>query len=87
MPINWDVRSEIFPFTHPVVSHRVGCHNSYPGAHGIHCGSEIVLGTWFTVSQVRFGRHNNSDVYDTILMLYFVKMILYFRNESGKEGI
>lgn len=32
-------------------------------------------------------RHNNSDVYDTILMLYFVKMILYFRNESGKEGI
>ena len=31
-------------------------------------------------------RHNNGDVYDTILMLYFVKIILHFSNESSKEG-
>ena len=43
------------PFTHPVVSHRVGWSQFISWcARGIHCGSELILGTWFTGSQVRF---------------------------------
>lgn len=63
------------PFTHPVVSHGLGwSHIISWCTQGMHCGSELRLGIWFTGLTSQILKHNNVCVYDTILMI----LMLYF---------